>query len=429
MSHNPHLAAMLESIDHGIGMINTKLDDLGLSENTIFIFTSDNGGESNVTTNAPLRGGKSELYEGGIRVPLIVRWPNHIPAGTTCNQPTQNVDFYPTLLSAAEIKSDPSQTLDGVSTIETWKDPSYSIDRDFLAWHYPLDRPHFLGGFSGGAIQSGDWKLIERFETGKVELYSLAQDPGETTNLAEHETEQATRLRTQLANWRQSVSARSPSPPLLNSPRQLYFGEHFIPEHLSERLWYNSDWKAEDGILKRLKNGSGNTRIFLRDAKYKDTVIRFDFRLGMAQDVRLMTGSGGGYNTVLHLRPDHFFLQTAKDSSVPYFSYRHGECAFKFDPGRWYTMTVEFLGDEAIAHLDHKHLVYAKHPIIDRTREYFALQVDEHAAEFDNIQIFTASAKKSEEGRAKLKDAVGKFPVEKSIEEQFQIRKTNAHEW
>lgn len=429
VDHNPHLAAMLESIDHGIGLIAGKLDELGLVDNTIVIFTSDNGGETNVTSNAPLRGGKSELYEGGLRVPLIVRWPGTISAGVVCDQPTQNVDFYPTLLAAAEIEPDSEQTLDGVSTLETWKNPAKPISREFLAWHYPLDRPHFLGGVSAGAIRAGDWKLIERFDSAQAQLFSLTEDPSETTDLAAQRPAVVSRLRQQLAAWRDTVGARLPSPPLLTESRQLYFAEHFNPNHLSQRLWYNADWTAEDGVLKRLKNGSGNTRIFLRDAEYHDAVIRFDFRLGDAQDVRLMTGSGGHYNTVLHLRPDHFFLQTAKDASVPYFSYRHGECAYEFDPDRWYTMTVEFLGDEAIAHLDHEHLVRAKHPMIDRTREYFAFQVDEHVAEFDNVRILTAVARKTADGRAEVEAAVDRFPVEKSLAEQFDIRKTNAHEW
>jgi arylsulfatase A len=429
IDHNPHLAAMLESIDEGIGQIVAKLDELGLAENTIVIFTSDNGGESNVTSNAPLRGGKSELYEGGIRVPLIVRWPKAIPAGTVCGQPTQNVDFYPTLLAAADIAPDPAQKLDGVSTLETWKTPSTEIARDFLAWHYPLDQPHFLGGVSGGAIRAGDWKLIEHFDSGEVELFSLKDDPSETSNLASDKPKEVASLRGQLAKWRDEIGARIPSPPLLTEPRQLYFAEHFNPNHLSERLWYNADWKADNGVLKRIESGSRDTRIFLRDAEYRDTVIRFDFCLGDAQDVRLMTGSGGHYNTVLHLRPDHFFLQTAKDESMPCFSYRHGECAYDFDPDRWYTMTVEFLGDEAIAHLDHQHLVRAKHPIIDRTREYFALQVDQHAVEFDNVQILTAVARKTGDGREEVESAADRFPVEKPLQEQFEIQKTNAHEW
>lgn len=220
-----------------------------------------------------------------------------------------------------------------------------------------------------------------------------------------------------------------PSPPLLTEPRGVHFAERFDPDQLSDRLWYNADWRAEGGVLKRIQRGTDNTRIFLRDARYRDAVIHFDFCLGNAKDVRLMTGSGGGYNTVLHLRPDHFFLQTAMDRSVPYFSYRHGECAYRFEPDRWYSITLEFLGDEAIAHVDHEHIVHAKHPMIDRAREYFAIQVDEHAAEFDNVMIQTAVAGNSAANRAKVEAAAGRFPVEKPVKEQFDIRRSNAHEW
>ena len=159
--HNPHLAAMLESIDDGIGMIDRKLRELGIDRDTIFIFSSDNGGETNVTSNAPLRGGKSQLYEGGIRVPLIVRWPNgKVPAGRVSKQPVVNHDFYPTFLEAADIDPDPAQLLDGVSMLPSLRNPDHAPKREALHWHYPLDKPHFLGGVSGGAIRVGDWKLI-----------------------------------------------------------------------------------------------------------------------------------------------------------------------------------------------------------------------------------------------------------------------------
>ena len=249
-------------------------------------------------------------------------------------------------------------------------------------------------------------------------------------NLADRRPERIQALRQQLASWRESVSARIPSPPLLTEARKLYFAEHFNSEQLSERLWYNAQWKAENGILKRLENGTANTRIFLREADYQDCIIRFDFRMGHSRDVRLMTGSGGHYNTVLHIRPDHFFLQTAKDKSVPYFSYQHCECAFDFEPDRWYTMTVEFLGDEAIAHLDHKHIVHARHPIINRKREYFAFQVDEHVVTFDNVEILNAVAKKDEtNSRPLIEASICKFPLKRSLQDEFNIRKANAHEW
>lgn len=430
--HNPHLAAMVESVDHGIGEITATLEKLGLAENTIVIFTSDNGGETNVTSNAPLRGGKSQLYEGGIRVPLIVRWPARVAKNTVSVVPTVNTDFYPTLLEAVGVTPDPQQQLDGISTLANWQHPNAKPERDLLAWHYPLDKPHFLGGVSSGAIRVGDWKLIENFDTGEDELYSLADDVSETRNLANENPEVVTRLKTKLAAWRDDVGARTPTPPILTEPRNLYFGDHFKPGLVSGRLWYSKDWVAEAGVLKRVDTGTENTRIFLRDAEYKDVVVRFDFQIGKAKDIRLMTGSGGGYNAVIHIRTDHFFIQTAVDRSVPYFSYRHGECAYDFDADRWYTMTVEFLGDEVIAHLDFEHLAHAKHPMIDRARQYFAIQVDEHPAAFDNVQIFTATAKKgatNEAVRSRISAAIGKFPVEKSLAEQLRIMKTNAHEW
>ncbi|MEM1294798.1 MAG: sulfatase-like hydrolase/transferase [Verrucomicrobiota bacterium] len=429
--HNPHLAGMLESIDDGIGLISAKLEELGIADNTIVIFSSDNGGETNITSNAPLRGGKSQLYEGGIRVPLIVRWPERIAPGGFTEVTTVNTDFYPTLLAAAEVDPDPSHKLDGISTLQTWEDPQAEPEREFLAWHYPLDRPHFLGGVSGGAIRSGDWKLIEHFDSGEDELFALASDPSEATNVASENADVVDRLKRSLSEWREDVGARMPSAPFLTETRNLYFGDHFKPGLVSDRLWYTKDWVAEDGILKRLPTGSENTRIFLRDAEYKNVVVQFDFRLGQAKDVRLMTGSGGGYNAVVHLRPDHFFIQTAVDRSVPYFSYRHGECAYAFEPDRWYTMTVEFVDDEVIAHLDADHVAHARHPIIDRTRQYFAFQVDENEAAFDNIQIFTAVAKKrdvEEAGRARLEAAIGNHPVQKSLEEEIRIEKVNAHE-
>jgi arylsulfatase A-like enzyme len=203
--HNPHLAAMLESIDTGIGMIRAKLAELGLADNTILIFSSDNGGETNVTSNAPLRGGKSQLYEGGIRVPLIVCWPGVTPPGSVCRQPTSNVDFYPTLLEAAQIAADGRQTLDGVSILPTWRDANASIERQTLFWHYPLDKPHFLGGRSAGAIRLGDWKLIEFFDTRDVELYSLASDRSEEHNLVARYPDTARQLRATLDQWRQSM--------------------------------------------------------------------------------------------------------------------------------------------------------------------------------------------------------------------------------
>ena len=204
--HNPHLAAMLQSIDDGVGMIMEALKRLNLDDNTVVIFTSDNGGENNVTSNAPLRAGKSSLYEGGIRVPLIVRWPKVVPPGTVCHTPTSNVDFYPTLLECIGSEPDPRQKLDGVSILPLLKDPQAKLNRDALFWHYPLKQPHFLGGGSSGAIRHGDWKLIEFFDTHTVELYNLARDAGEQDNLSDKRPVKTAELTRRLADWRRDAA-------------------------------------------------------------------------------------------------------------------------------------------------------------------------------------------------------------------------------
>lgn len=204
--HNPHLAAMLKSIDDGVGMIRQCLKTLKLENNTIVIFTSDNGGETNVTSNAPLRGGKSQLYEGGIRVPLIIQWPGKVAKGSICAQPTSNVDFYPTFLDIAAVKPDPKQKLDGTSIQPLLARPKAPLKRPPLFWHYPLEKPHFLGGQSAGAIREGDWKLIEFYETKRLELYRLDQDPGEKHDRKEQNPRKAKELHQKLKDWRKAIS-------------------------------------------------------------------------------------------------------------------------------------------------------------------------------------------------------------------------------
>jgi arylsulfatase A-like enzyme len=203
--NNPHLAAQLESIDAGVGMIMKKLDKLGLADNTILIFTSDNGGEDRVTDNSPLRAGKSTLYEGGIRVPFIIRRPGRIKPGTRCDVPVSNYDYYPTLLDCVGIEPDRRQRFDGVSLRGLLEEADAKLDRRCLYWHYPLAKPHFLGGRSSGAIRMGDWKLIEYFRTGEVELYNLSSDPGEKNDLSGSEPGKAAELRKRLGDWRGTV--------------------------------------------------------------------------------------------------------------------------------------------------------------------------------------------------------------------------------
>ena len=206
--NNPHLAAQLESIDEGVVMIMNKLDELGLAENTVLIFTGDNGGEDRVTSNAPLRAGKSTLYEGGIREPLIIRWPKLIKRAGVCNTPTSNIDFYPTFLQFAGLRADRHQHLDGVSILPLLKNPRAELGRDTLYWHYPLQKPHFLGGRSSGALRQDYWKLIEFFDNAEVELYNLAEDIAEQHNLANKLPGKVAELQERLKAWRGSIGAK-----------------------------------------------------------------------------------------------------------------------------------------------------------------------------------------------------------------------------
>jgi len=206
--NNPHLAAQLESIDEGAGMIMDKLDELDIADNTVLIFTGDNGGEDRVTSNAPLRAGKSTLYEGGIREPLIVRWPKVVKPGGLCNKPTSNIDFYPTFLQLAGSNAERSHPLDGVSILPLLKNPKAELGRDTLYWHYPIEKPHFLGGRSAGAIRKDNFKLIEFFDTGQVELYNLADDISEQHNLALELPDKVAELQKLLAKWRTKVGAK-----------------------------------------------------------------------------------------------------------------------------------------------------------------------------------------------------------------------------
>ena len=231
--NNPALAAMIESIDQGVGMILQALDERKIADRTVVIFTSDNGGESRVTSNAPLRGGKSQLYEGGIREPLIVRWPGKVAPGTTCAVPVSTIDFYPTMLEMAGIPPDPRQVLDGESLVPVLA-KSGRLKRDTLCWHYPLARPHFLGGRSSGAIRKGDLKLIELFGSGALELYDLAKDAGETTDLAQKMPQKAAELHKLLVAWRKSVGAAMPRP-VTGLQLDVGFGESAGAAHALDR--------------------------------------------------------------------------------------------------------------------------------------------------------------------------------------------------
>jgi uncharacterized sulfatase len=209
----PEYAGLLEELDRSVGRIVDAVDRLGLSERTLLVFLSDNGGLEHeqsgriVTSNQPLRGEKGTLYEGGIRVPAIARWTGRIPAGATCGTPSITMDVYPTLLEMCGVASAENQVLDGVSVAPLLRDPAAGLRRDALYWHLP----HYHHSTPASAIRRGDWKLIEFFEDGALELYNLRDDPGEKTNLASQEAATARELKSALAAWRAKVGARMPT--------------------------------------------------------------------------------------------------------------------------------------------------------------------------------------------------------------------------
>jgi arylsulfatase A-like enzyme len=224
--HDPTYAAMIASVDESVGRVVDTLDRLDLSRRTLVIFTSDNGGVGGyaeigavgkgITDNSPLRGGKGMLYEGGVRVPWIARWPGTTPAGAVSAEPILSVDLYPTLLDLAGAKPAPGQVLDGVSIAPLLraKDGAATLGRDAIYWHFP----GYLGSgrdiwrtTPAGAIRSGNLKLIEFFETGKAELYDLAADPGQARDLAAERPDAARDLLAKLRAWRAEVKAPMPA--------------------------------------------------------------------------------------------------------------------------------------------------------------------------------------------------------------------------
>jgi arylsulfatase A-like enzyme len=212
IQNHPVYAAMVESLDGSVGRILKQLQKLGLETNTIVFFTSDNGGlataEGWPTSNLPLRAGKGWPYEGGVREPLLIKWPGVTKPGAICREPVISMDYYPTMLQMAGLPPRPDQHVDGVSLAPLLQGGSLAARP--LFWHYP----HYSnqGGKPDGAVREGDWKLVEWFEDKQVELYDLKSDPGEKHNLAAEQSGTAAALRKKLQAWRETVSAQMPTP-------------------------------------------------------------------------------------------------------------------------------------------------------------------------------------------------------------------------
>lgn len=234
---DPAYAAMIASVDESVGRVMELLDELKIAENTVLIFSSDNGGvggysregglisdkpikagdsrKGSITDNAPLRSGKGSLYEGGIRDPFIVRWPGVAKPGSICDVPAIHVDLYPTLLGMAGIQPPGNYPLDGESLVPLLRDGGARLEREAIFQHFP----GYLGSGKGlwrttpvGVIQAGDWKLMEFFEDGHLELYNLRNDIGETKNLAAEMPEKAGELHKKMLAWRAEVKAPMPGP-------------------------------------------------------------------------------------------------------------------------------------------------------------------------------------------------------------------------
>ncbi len=212
---NPTYAGMVHSLDENVGRILAKIDELGIADRTVVFLTSDNGGYINkyrgdtVTNNAPLRSGKGSLWEGGVRVPLLVRWPGVTRPGTTCTHPVVSTDFYPTILQMAGLEGDAAHNadVDGLSLVPLLRDPQAALDREAIYFHYPHYYPTTTPVSS---VREGDWKLLEFHEDRHVELYYLRHDPSEDRDLAHQMPELAERLRRKLHAWREAVDAQMP---------------------------------------------------------------------------------------------------------------------------------------------------------------------------------------------------------------------------
>ena len=204
-------AGMVEAMDMAVGKVLNALDTEGVADDTVVIFMSDNGGlstsEGHPTTNLPLKAGKGWMYEGGIREPMIIKWPGVSKAGATCDTPVTSTDFYPTMLDMAGLAARPKQHCDGESLTPLLKGDEMA-ERP-LYWHYP----HYgnQGGSPSAAVRLGDFKLIEFFEDQHVELYNLAEDIGEANNLAMYMPEKVAELRQMLHAWQKSVDAKFPT--------------------------------------------------------------------------------------------------------------------------------------------------------------------------------------------------------------------------
>ena len=229
-------AAMIECLDENVGRLMSALDELGLRDNTIVLFSSDNGGIRKLSKQDPWRAGKGSYYEGGIRVPITVRWPGVVEAGSTCSVPVTGLDFYPTFLDAIGASPSPGKVLDGRSILPLLTGKSSFPKGRTLYWHFPIYLQNYAGEEDqsrdakfrtrpGTVLRKGKWKLHEYFEDGALLLFDLENDPGETKNLAQEKPKKLKVLKNDMYAWREQT--QSPVPTRRN-PK-------YIPETIKTR--------------------------------------------------------------------------------------------------------------------------------------------------------------------------------------------------
>ncbi len=246
--NNAVYAAMVEGVDHSVGRLLSLLERHDLASNTVVFFFSDNGGVPSRAFNGGFRSGKGYVWEGGIREPLIVRWPQVVQDGTIEDTPVTSVDFYPTLLDIAAAADSAGHTTDGKSLMPLLRRTG-TLERDTLYWHYP----HYsnAGSTPTGAIRRGGWKLVEFFEDSHVELYNLADDPAESKDLSGVEQERTASMQQALAAWRESVGATMPPP-----------NPNYDESKAKERYptAYKPHWDPNDPFLPRGDRPSARSR-------------------------------------------------------------------------------------------------------------------------------------------------------------------------
>ena len=214
------MAAMIQSVDDGVGRIMAELESLGLTEKTAIVFTSDNGGYGPATSMSPLKGYKGTYYEGGIREPMFVNWPGVVAAGQKSSEPVSNVDLFPTFCEITGAKK-PSQALDGISLLPLLSGKEKSLGERALFWHFPAylqaysrfdqQRDPLFRSRPCTIMRFGDWKLHEYFEDSSLELYDLKNDPGETNNLASQDPQRTDSLHQRMKRWRKDIGAKIPT--------------------------------------------------------------------------------------------------------------------------------------------------------------------------------------------------------------------------